>query len=475
MMRRRNGKTHLRTSKRKRVSCHSLCSSRSSFPSPARIKQKTIRKSEKPTKPKTLPDTVLEAQTRSIHLGAGNGASRRRWAFSTKLLVSLALVVLFHCSMYCLFARVNWMVGGRRTRQTLRRRRGLFVVLLPVVLSFRLIFTPAMSREDSLATAILRSSDSKADVSPSVRRQTSHSVHYVQAVQLLSKRRYQTTNSNPWSQARLESHKPPRVAPILQTGVRSRSFTNGGSLPLRRSSTGDLFHGADERPKSFVIRPMLTALIKVISFYIWAWPICSFEPVSSTIYLQGSRSIEENLIRHVMSFGDWVSYAENSGGFTGFPPPCSTSLDFSCWKKLPEGLPGSVLIRSYSSFEEKLLPPYLLSIERGVSLVSLLSVCFSFLIVLLSCVAVSTGPEDAIEITSVFLVDEIWTLTSHYVTIPPLFDFVGKFPSTHSSTVLNSLSSSIEDLSCLVYLCIVCYVYGQRGWIIPSIYCSDEV
>ncbi|KAF3560835.1 hypothetical protein DY000_02018964 [Brassica cretica] len=155
-----------------------------------------------------------------------------------------------------------------------------------------------------------------------------------------------------------------------------------------------------------------------------------------------------------MSFGDWVSYAENSDGFTGFPPPRSTSLYLSCWKKLPEGLPGSVLIRSFSSFEEKLLPPYLLSIERGVPSVSLLSVCFSFLIVLLSCVAVSTGPEDANEITSIFLVDEAWNLTSHYVTILPLFDFVVKIPSTHSSTVLNSLSTSIEDLSCLVYLCV---------------------
>ncbi|CAN6853119.1 unnamed protein product [Brassica oleracea] len=148
-----------------------------------------------------------------------------------------------------------------------------------------------MSQEDSLATAMLRSSDSKACVSPSVRRQTSHNVHYVQVVQLLSERRYQTTNSSPSCPVRLESHKPPRVASIIQTGVRSRSFTDGGSLPLRRSSTGDLFHGADERPKSFVIRPMLTALIEVISFYIWVWPICRFEPVSPTIYLQGPKSV----------------------------------------------------------------------------------------------------------------------------------------------------------------------------------------
>ncbi|CAN6801973.1 unnamed protein product [Brassica oleracea] len=127
-----------------------------------------------------------------------------------------------------------------------------------------------MSREDSLATAMLRSSDSKAGVSPSVRRQTSHNVHYVEAVQLLSEHRYQTTNSSPSCPVRLDSHKPLRVVPILQTGVRSRSFTDGGSFPLWRSSTGDLFHGADEWPKSFVIRPMLTALIEVISFYIWA-------------------------------------------------------------------------------------------------------------------------------------------------------------------------------------------------------------
>uniref|UniRef100_A0A0D3DYK2 P-type Ca(2+) transporter n=1 Tax=Brassica oleracea var. oleracea TaxID=109376 RepID=A0A0D3DYK2_BRAOL len=66
-----------------------------------------------------------------------------------------------------------------------------------------------------------------------------------------------------------------------------------------------------------------------------------------------------------------------------------------------------------------------------------------FLYVLLSCVAVSTGPEDANETTSIFLVDEAWTLTSHYVTILPLFDFVVKVPSTHSSTVLNSLSSNV--------------------------------
>ncbi|KAJ4872335.1 Uncharacterized protein Rs2_46001 [Raphanus sativus] len=312
--------------------------------------------------PKILPGTVLEAQTRS------SSPRRRHRLISpaldplTILPFSITLVVPFHCSMYCFSVRVSWMVGRRQTRQMLRRRRGLFVALLLVALSCQLVLPPVMSREDSLAVAIRRSLGSNSDVFSSVRRQTSHDVHYVQAVQSFSEHRCQLTSSSLSSPARLESHKPPRVAPILQTGVRSRSFT-----------------GTD-----------------------------------------------------------------------------------------PEVLPGSVLLRSSSSFEEKLLPPL-------ASSVLLPSVCFRFLIGLLSCVAVSTGPEDTIGITLVFLVDEVWISTSHYVTILQLSDFIVKATSTHSSTVSNSLSSSVEDLSCLVYICVVCYVYGYRGWIIPSIYCSVEV
>ena len=77
--------------------------------------------------------------------------------------------------------------------------------------------------------------------------------------------------------------------------------------------------------------------------------------------------------------------------------------------------------------------------------------------------------------TSVVLVDEVWTSTSHYVTILQLSDFVVKAHSTHSSFVSNSLSSSIEDLSFLDYLCVVCYAYDQRGCIISSCYCSEKV
>ncbi|CAG7883806.1 unnamed protein product [Brassica rapa] len=133
----------------------------------------------------------------------------------------------------------------------------------------------------------------------------------------------------------------------------------------------------------------------------------------------------------------------------------------------------SVLFRPFSSAKETLLPPYLFPMEIGVSSVLVPSVCFSFLIGLPSCIAVSTGPEDAIEITLVVLVDEIWPSTSHSV-IFQLSDFVVKVFSMHSSTVSNLLSSSVEDLSYLAYLCVVCYAYGQRGWIISSFYCTEQ-
>ncbi|KAL0802072.1 hypothetical protein Bca101_057248 [Brassica carinata] len=135
---------------------------------------------------------------------------------------------------------------------------------------------------------------------------------------------------------------------------------------------------------------------------------------------------------------------------------------------LPVVSSGLVLFRSLSSLEDKTVSPRALPMARDVSSDSWSSVCFSFFISLSSCVAVSTGPEDAIEITSVVLVDEGWTSTSHYVTILQLSDSVEDF-------VLCPLSSSVEDLSCLAYLYVVVYAYCQRGWLIPSFYCIEEV
>ena len=132
----------------------------------------------------------------------------------------------------------------------------------------------------------------------------------------------------------------------------------------------------------------------------------------------------------------------------------------------PIGLPVPDLNPSSSFPEENILPPFSLPMERDVSSDSVRSVCFSFFIGLLSCRALSTGPEDAAETTLVFLVDKNGTSTSLYVTIPQLSDFVGNALPTHSSIVSNSLSTLIEDLYFLCYLAVVFSACDQRGWII---------
>nr|VDD26340.1 unnamed protein product [Brassica oleracea] len=93
----------------------------------------------------------------------------------------------------------------------------------------------------------------------------------------------------------------------------------------------------------------------------------------------------------------------------------------SCLKNLPVNLPGLFLSPSPFSSEEKTLPPFPLPLERDDSSASLPSVCFSFFIGLLSCGAVSTGPENATEITSIM--GNCLAKPPPVVLVPPLFDY----------------------------------------------------
>ncbi|KAF3586462.1 hypothetical protein F2Q69_00032303 [Brassica cretica] len=114
------------------------------------------------------------------------------------------------------------------------------------------------------------------------------------------------------------------------------------------------------------------------------------------------------------------------------------------------------------------------SLLRSVSLPNIKWKCPSISIsVLLSCVAVRLGPEDATGFVSAILRGEDWMLTS-LVTISQLSGREGvvKVLSTHLSLVLNSLSSSHEELSYLSAFVIVVYHFNQRGWLIPSVYCN---
>ena len=115
-----------------------------------------------------------------------------------------------------------------------------------------------------------------------------------------------------------------------------------------------------------------------------------------------------------------------------------------------------------SSVVESTLLPCLLSMNGENFSDSFPSFSFSLLTGLLPCGAVCTGPEGAIEITSVSLVGEDCFSTS-LVTISLLSDFVVKALSTYSSLALNSLSTSYEDLSCLVLFAIVVHQLFSRG------------
>ncbi|WZY77679.1 hypothetical protein YC2023_024063 [Brassica napus] len=124
-----------------------------------------------------------------------------------------------------------------------------------------------------------------------------------------------------------------------------------------------------------------------------------------------------------------------------------------------------------SSIVESTSIPCLLSMNGENFSDSFSSFSFSVLNGLLPCGAVCTGPEGAIENTPVFLVGEDCLSTS-LVTISQLFDFVVEALSTHSNLVLNLLSTSYEDLSCLFLLAIIVCKLFSRGRLIPSWLCS---
>ncbi|CAF2065176.1 unnamed protein product [Brassica napus] len=419
--------------------------------------------------------------------GAGDTFSRRRWTSASSLLISVTLCFMFHCAICLLPVRFLCLFGGRRSRQTLRRRRELriFAVLLPAVLSLRLVLSPAMSLEDSLAAAKLWSSGLYPVVS--------FSGDFVQAFQLrMEHRRSQLMNSTSSSSERRESHQPPCAAPPHLNGARSYSIMSpdpsiigktpispsckvmlysppgclcdGSSFPLRRSSSGGHSISVEEHLRSKASRLVRTTFTELMSLSDWAWPICLMKLVS----LPRPSPIKENSIQILVDFHAWVSVSKIPDGIS----PCYIFSYMSNGMNLLVKSPVSVLFQSTSS-EEKVSPSCPLPMDRGVSSDSFPSVCFSSLIGLLSYGAVSTGPEDAIETTLVVFVDEVWTSTSLYVTIFQSSDFVVKVPSTHSSFVLNSLSSSVEDLSCLTYIYVVVYAYWLRGWIIPCL-CSKK-
>uniref|UniRef100_M4DMS0 Uncharacterized protein n=1 Tax=Brassica campestris TaxID=3711 RepID=M4DMS0_BRACM len=157
--------------------------------------------------------------------------------------------------------------------------------------------------------------------------------------------------------------------------------------------------------------------------------ISATKPVSQKFSLIKPKSKKEDAIHITMGLGVWVKLIEISGGFTGISFQCI--LPYLSFETTPDGAPVWDSISQSFSCEKCLLPPFLLSMKGDVFSVSLSRYSFSFFTVLSSCVAVCTGPEDAIESTTVFLVGENGLSTS-LVTIFQLSNFVVKALSTQT-------------------------------------------
>ena len=186
----------------------------------------------------------------------------------------------------------------------------------------------------------------------------------------------------------------------------------------------------------------------------WARLTMITADIISSRLSSGKHSSEMDMVSLILAKSQRIS-----GGFIG-PFELRIMIYLLVMKSFPLDSSGtSWLLVLPSSHKEWI--SYLLSMKGYTFSVLLLSSGFSFSTGLSSCVAVSTGPEEATEITFGFLVGESWLSTSHYVTI---FQLDVKVLYAHSRFVSNSLSSFYEGLSHLSF--------NQRRCLTSSSYCT---
>ncbi|CAN6922285.1 BnaC01g39830D [Brassica napus] len=126
---------------------------------------------------------------------------------------------------------------------------------------------------------------------------------------------------------------------------------------------------------------------------------------------------------------------------TGASKTCAIDETRHCGESFPLDSSGtSWLLVLPSSHKEWI--SYLLSMKGYTFSVLLLNSGFSFSTGMSSCVAVSTVPEEATEITFGFLVGESWLSTSHYVTIFQLVVKTSASSIQHSMTMPKQLPYS---------------------------------
>ncbi|KAG5389611.1 hypothetical protein IGI04_031152 [Brassica rapa subsp. trilocularis] len=200
----------------------------------------------------------------------------------------------------------------------------------------------------------------------------------------------------------------------------------------------------------------------------WAWPSTLAEAASPVINLLKSRNLQHIVSQSISVLVSLVNFKS----FDGFIEVFILSLlqYHSVSKQFSVDSPDLLSFSSSSLVEDKILQSCLHSMNGDVLSDPFPSYCFSLLTGLFPYVAVCTGPEGAIKITSVFLVGEGCLLTS-LVTKSQRSDFSGNALSTHSSHVSNSLSTSYEDLLCLIAFAVV--VYGTTIDYYPDPDCAS--
>ncbi|KAJ0236536.1 hypothetical protein HA466_0258240 [Hirschfeldia incana] len=401
-----------------------------------------------------LSDTNIEEIVRFTLSGAGEALYRRRWP--PLLLRSLLFTQLF-VPCFCSFLFFVMLCEERIFRRSTQRGLSIWFSILVLSASFpcclfclpamswedsstaavlcRLFCLPAMSREDSPTAAVLCLLGIISVEFMCYRRRTSHTDGSVQALQSAMEHNVHHLSSLFLQQGRSESKIFSGFAP-LHFRRQIRSILRPDLSLFGKSSTSLNFRGMCSSLQGYSLEKILFMSLYSLSSTTLQLCLHLFVNLMSDV---GGNPLRYPVLSHQKLVRSCCRRTTplSSSGLESTSLPCLPSMN------------GENFSDSFSSFS------------------------FSLFTGLLPCGAVRTGPEGAIETTSVFLVGEDCLSTS-LVTMSQLSDFVVKAYPTHSSIVSNSLSSSVEDLSCLAYLYVAFYAYGQRGCIIPSFYCMEE-
>ncbi|CAN6811719.1 unnamed protein product [Brassica oleracea] len=419
--------------------------------------------------------------------GADEGVSRRRRDSQSPVHLCLLFIAMFFSYLLlCVSPFIKLLLcGGGKIRSSMRRRqiRRFIEPPLSASLALRLVFSSSLSLEVSSAAAVQCFSGKSPDIFFTGDCRTSLGAS-ASSVQILARTPYSQRSPLFLSPGTDELVHPPFEAPLTPSDTRSgsspwldlKSFRSFLSLSFptmmmpafsllrslvgrQQSSLSDSsFNGGGKFSLGYECILGLSADIGPHLPFFWAWPTKLMVKVSFFTSQLKNRVVVRDTIIACMVLNCMTRFVKSFGGFTDV---CDLyALPYIYFMK-------KLLVGSPSHVPCSISFPYFLSMKGEDFSASTSGKCSSFYAVLLSYVAVCTGPEDASETTSVYLVGENWVSTS-LVTNFQLSDFVVKLLSTHSSFALNSLSSSHEDLSILASFAYDVYAYNQRGCLIPS-------